>query len=433
MGGGGGDFCHSLNAQKSQNSLDILPNLNKPYHKFKPYALCLLSILCIHWAIASFQSFIDTALILLCGGIIAIIIDNKGDLKLSFYKSRFLIISVAFAAISYKIVFDILKKLGIVIDFYNNQMTPLSDLPEHIILAVKLGFGNLVNYNVAFMPLSMTILFAVFLVAFFVFLWLANLNKSTKLSILFLLCGAIIASQMHIILSKTITSDPRVQYYGLMFLRTLFVALALKLSVDFIRTQKLFQNLLFILSALLIWVCIVQDLYAQRVQKVAFDAELKLLNRVIARIEQNEHFNYDKKYCGVKFGDFPNFRERVYKNYKTNKVGSNAELIEQRLITPWNPANAFQSFMPGFIFADCGFFSSEFQYNNPNNTNQREKDSFNKLISRLHKAGILDKLEPFPHKDSVVVFEDIIVFVASKGNLDEIRASVKAQDNGAAR
>ena len=370
---------------------------------------------------------------MLCGGIIAIIIDNKGDLKLSFYKSRFLIISVAFAAISYKIVLDILKKLDIVQNVYNNQMTPFSDLPEHIILAIKLGFGNLVNYNVAFMPLSMTILFTLFLVAFLVFLWLADLNKSTKLSILILLCGAIVASQMHIILSKTITSDPRVQYYGLMFLRTLFVALALKLSVDFIRTQKLFQNLLFILSALLIWVCIVQDLYAQRVQKVAFDAELKLLNRVIARIEQNEHFSYDKKYCGVKFGDFPNFRERVYKNYKTNKVGSNAELIEQRLITPWNPANAFQSFMPGFIFADCGFFSSEFQYNNPNNTNQREKDSFNKLISRLHKAGILDKLEPFPHKDSVVVFEDIIVFVASRGNLDEIRASVKAQDNGAAR
>ena len=431
MGGGGGDFCHSLNSKKSQNSLDISPNLNKPYHK--PYALCLLSILCVHWGIASYQPFIDTTLILLCGGIIAIIIDNKGDLKLSFYKSRFLIISVAFAAISYKIVLDILKKLGIVIDFYNNQMTPFSDLLKHIILAIKLGFGNLVNYNVAFMPLSMTILFALFLVVFLVFLWLANLNKSTKLSILILLCGAILASQIHIILSKTITSDPRVQYYGLMFLRTLFVALTFKICFDFIRMQKLAQNLLFILSTILIWFCIVQDLYAQRVQKVAFDAELKLLNRVITRIEQNEHFSYDKKYCGVKFGDFPNFRERVYKNYKINKVGGNAELIEQRLITPWRPARAFQLFMPKDVFTDCEFFSSEFDYSDPNQKNPQQKKQFLTLISRLHKAGILDKLEPFPHKDSVVVFEDIIVFVASKGNLDEIRQMAKAQDNGAAR
>lgn len=57
--------------------------------------------------------------------------------------------------------------------------------------------------------------------------------------------------------------------------------------------------------------------------------------------------------------------------------------------------------------------------------NTQENKIFNTLISRLHKAGILDKLKPFPHKDSVVVFEDIIVFVASKGNLDEIRKKVK--------
>lgn len=116
-----------------------------------------------------------------------------------------------------------LKKSGKVIEFYNNQMTPLSDLPEHIILATKLAFGNLVNYNTAFMPLPMTLLFAVFLVAFLAFLLQAKLNKSAKFSIMIVLCGAIFASQMHIILSKTITSDPRVQYYGLMFLHTLRV------------------------------------------------------------------------------------------------------------------------------------------------------------------------------------------------------------------
>ena len=52
----------------------------------------------------------------------------------------------------------------------------------------------------------------------------------------------------------------------------------------------------------------------------------------------------------------------------------------------------------------------------------KESKIMQELIKRLHNADILDKLEPFPHKDSVVVFEDIIVFVASKGNLDEIRA-----------
>ncbi len=352
-------------------------------------------------------------------------LDEKCSLKTALYKSRFIIISVALSAVSYKITLDILKKSGKIIEFYNNQMTPLSDLPEHIILAIKLGFGNLINYNTAFMPLSMTILFALFLVAFLVFLWQVKLNKSTKFSILILLCGAILASQMHIILSKTITSDPRVQYYGLMFLRVLIVALAFKLCFDFIRAQKLAQNLLFILSTILIWVCIVQDLYAQRVQKLAFDTELKLLNRVIARIEQNENFSYEKKYCGIKFGDVPNFRERFY----IGKSKGNAELIWQLLITPWRPAGAFQLFMQKNVFTDCEFFSSEFDYSDPNQKNSQQKKQFLTLIKRLDNAGILDTLEPYPHKNSVVVFEDIIVFVASQGNLDEIRKLAKEQDS----
>ena len=381
-----------------------------------PYTLCFLSIICIHWAIASFQSFIDTALILLCGGIIAIMLDEKCSPKTALYKSRFIVISVALSAVSYKIALDILKKSGKVIEFYNNQITPLSDLPEHIILAIKLGFGNLVNYNVAFMPISMTILFTLFLVAFLVFLWQTNLNKSTKLSILILLCGAILASQMHIILSKTITSDPRVQYYGLMFLRVLFVALAFKVCIDFIRAQKLAQNLLFILSTILIWFCIVQDLYAQKLQKLSNDAELKLVNRVIDRIEQNENFNPNKQYCGIWIGDLPNFRERYFG--KRKETGN--ELISTISIV--SESGIFDKFMSSTVFKQCGFVSP-----------QQHKKQFESIISYLHKAGILDKLEPFPHKDSVVVFEDIIVFVASKGNLDEIRASVKAQDNGVAR
>ena len=385
--------------------------------KLKPYALCFLSIFCIHWGIASFQSFIDTALILLCGGIITIIIDNQGDLKTSLYKSRFIIISVVLAAIFYKIIFDILKKSGKVIDFYNNQMTSLSDLPERILLAIKLGFGNLIKYDVAFMPLSMTILFAVFLMTFLVFVYKSKLKLSAKFSILILLCGMILASQTHIVLSQVITSDPRVQYYGLMFLRVLFVALAF-ICVGFVRAQKLAQNLLFILSFILIWICIVQDLYAQRVQKLAFDAELKLLNRVITRIEQSENFSYDKRYCGVMFGDAPNFRTKYY------TINQHSELIGNMLLPIWDLKTPFDMFMNNNVFKDCYFLSSSFHYKEQKN-GTREESLFLSLIKRLHKAGILDTLEPYPHKNSVVVFEDIIVFVASKGNLDEIRQMAK--------
>ena len=401
-------------------------NLNKPYHK--PYALCLLSILCIHWGIASYQPFIDTALILLCGGIIAIIIDNKGDLKLSFYKSRFLIISVAFAAISYKIVLNILKNIGITRVTYYNQLISINELPERIMRVIKIGFGNLVNYDAAFLPLPMTILFAIFLVAFIIFVIQSKLNKISKLSIFVLFFGAVIGSVTHIILSKTFMNYGGIDYYGLMFLRVLIVALALKLSVDFIRAQKLFQNLLFILSAFLIWVCIVQDLYAQRVQKLAIDDELRLFNRVLIRLEQNPNFSYNKQYVGIFFGNFPNMREKYY----SDKSKANLSLLNHNFLAEEVFYGAANMLMPKNVFNKYGVLSSiHFDKSHHHSFNPHNRKLFFNSIKRLHKAGILDKLEPFPHKDSVVVFEDIIVFVASKGNLDEIRASVKEQNNGA--
>ena len=341
---------------------------------------------------------------MLCGGIIAIIIDNKGDLKLSFYKSRFLIISVAFAAISYKIVLDILKNIGITRVTYYNQLISINELPERIMRVIKIGFGNLVNYDAAFLPLPMTILFAIFLVAFIIFVIQSKLNKISKLSIFVLFFGAVIGSVTHIILSKTFINYGGIDYYGLMFLRVLIVALALKLSVDFIRAQKLFQNLLFILSAFLIWVCIVQDLYAQRVQKLAIDDELRLFNRVLIRLEQNPNFSYNKQYVGIFFGNFPNMREKYY----SDKSKANLSLLNHNFLAEEVFYGAANILMPKNVFNKYGVLSSiHFDKSHHHSFNPHNRKLFFNSIKRLHKAGILDKLEPFPHKDSVVVLKTL--------------------------
>ena len=392
----------------------------------KPYILCFLSILCIHWGIASYQPFIDTALILLCGGIIAIIIDNKGNLKTSLYKSRFLIISVVLAGISYKITLDILKKLGTVGEFYNNKLVHFNEMPEHIVLAIKLGFGNLFKYDVAFMPLSMTILFAIFLVIFFVLLVCSKLKFKAKFFIFILLCGAIFGSQMHNVLAETIIDNPIVDYYGLMFVRILFVILAFKVCIVFTYNSKLVQNLYFVISIILIYICVMQDLYFQKVQKLAFDSEIRVFNRVLSRIEQNENFSYEKQYCGIMFGEFPNFGKKYLHNVIGNKYNTaqTLSIFNSRVIESWNVILIFNMFMPHNIFSKCNFFSSNYQYHKLSYTN-KDKSTMLNIIYRLDKAGILEKLQPYPHKDSVVVFEDIIVIVADKVSLDEIRQTIK--------
>lgn len=351
---------------------------------------------------------------MLCSGIIAIIIDNKGDLKLSLYKSRFLIVSVALAGISYKIALDIMKKLGKVQEVYNNQMTPFAEIPERILLAIKMSFQSLFAYNVPFMPEFIAILFGAFVGVLLILLALSQLKISAKFGIIIVLFGLILVSQTHIVLSKNIHAGFIVNFYGLLFLRVVLVALVFKLIAESKKAQTLCQNLTFALSFVVIWACVIQSLNAQKILKLSMERDFAYINRVVSRIEQSPNFSYDKKYCGILFGEPQN---RFTESF-------NADILPI-----WEMQNVFAYSMSKNVFEGCKVYSDLMQ--DFIDKNPQENKIFNTLIKRLDHAGILDKLEPFPHKDSIVVFEDIIVFVASKGNLDEIRASVKAQDSGA--
>ena len=381
-----------------------------------PYILCFLTILCFHWCIASYQVFLNTFCILLCGGLIATLIDEKCNLKTALYKFRFAIIAVAFAAISYKIVIDLLKKFNKFSEIYNNQMISLGDLPERILLVIKTGFGNLINFNIAFMPLSMTLLFAAFTVLFLLLLFASKLKFSAKIWILILACGAVVGSQIHNAISLMAFNYDAIHFNGLAILRVLFVVLAFKLCFELIYIQNLAKNLLFALSCVLIWWCAVQDLYAQKLHKLAFDFEMRLLNRVVDRLEQNENFSYDKRYCGLMLGNVENMRHKLY---GADKHIGNEEIALIYHTFLGYPRPAFKSTSLKDTFTNCDFYGV-------GSVEDMKKPKIPPLIKRLDKAGILDTLQPFPHKNSVVVFEDIIVFVASKINLDEIRATIKA-------
>lgn len=373
-------------------------------HNLKPYTLCLLSILCIHFGIASYQPFIDTALILLCGGIIAIIIDNNGDLKTSLYKSRFIIVAVALGAVSYQVVNMLFKRIGIAsFDSYNNQIVPLNDLANHILKAIEIGFKYLFAHdNESFMPITISLCFVLFVAILFTLLISTKISKKAKIIITMLFVAMVVASQTHIILSKTIDTSIYVEYYGLAFLRVVIVALVFKFCMQFTHTQNIIQNSLFVICVVFIWICVIADLNIQKIQKLATEKDLKFLNRVVSMIEQNEGFSYNRKYCGIIMGSF-----------------------EPAIIKGFVWDTTFLRFHEEFfhliqkdIFNNCGVMQSW-------KKDTRDTPEYNVIISRLHKAGILDKLQPFPHKNSVVVFEDIIVFVASKEDLDEIKQMAK--------
>ena len=230
-----------------------------------------------------------------------------------------------------------------------------------------------------------------------------------------MLFGLILASQTHIALSKNISTGIIVDFYGVLFLRVMIVALVFKLIAESKKAQTLWQNLTFALSCVVVWACVIQSLNAQKIQKLSIDNAFHYINRVVDRIEQNENFSYEKKYCGIMFGE-----PKVMKDF-----------IGMILFPWWDMQTVFAKSMSKNVFEGCNVYGDTIQMRE--DSDPKELKVFYNIIKRLDNAGILDTLEPFPHKNSVVVFEDIIVFVASQGNLGEIRKKAKEQNNGVAQ
>lgn len=383
----------------------------------KPLVLILLATFCLHWAIAAYQVFVDTATVLILGGIIVTILDKKTSLKSAIFEFRFSFVALFLAGLSYKIILDMLKKTGAAPSGYHTTMLPINELPERFLTTIQFAFKELFQYDFPFFPPFTTWLFGSFFLCFVFLLCRTPQNKINKFNILILLILMIIAGQSHMLLSNSITYGPRIDFYGLLFVRVLLVVLVFKISEQFIQKTCLIQNIVFIISAVIIWTFVVQNLYAQRLQKQAFDFELKLLNRVISRIENNENFSYGKNYCGIIFGQVPNMRARLYPNNTGKTYRIAADLLDHRLITEWDPKDAFSYNMPENVFKTCKTFYTEGRMHEP---------KMQAMLQRLNAAGILENLRPWPHKNSVAVFEDIIVFVASGENLEKIRESVQA-------
>ncbi|MGX3011381.1 glucosyltransferase domain-containing protein [Helicobacter sp. 23-1044] len=389
-------------------------------------ALCVISICLLHFGIASYQPFINTIFVLLCGAIIANIIDFKGDLKVAFCKSRSMILCSIFSALSYKIVLDALKWQGIAIENYNNQMTPIAEIPTRIALIAKSAFENLVHYEYAFMPQGLSALFLAFAIALVILIFVLPFKIRAKFAILALLVFSLFATLFHILLSKNIVNDATTDFYGLAFWRVVVVALVFKASFAMRKSVANFvRNSAFLLGVGTLWVCIVCDLHAQRMQKFAFDAHTTLLKTIVAKIETLENFAYGQKYHFLMFGDIPNMRHRYGKPYfetlPQDKIKRSGRGLGGygTLIPSWSPLQAFEFYMLEPISgAGRGNFGDYLD-------GHKDNALFQSLIVRLRKAGILERLKPYPHKDSLVLFEDIIVLVASKGHLDEVREMAK--------
>ena len=171
-------------------------------------------------------------------------------------------------------------------------------------------------------------------------------------------------------------------------------AFALAIILGFWKKQFL-KNVLFLLMVAGTGLFIQRDMYAMRVWKQGLDAENKIYDRVMARIESLEGFSYNNRYRVVIVGD-PSLRDRYYKGTYKDK---DASMLGWSYRCPWT----YQAYLN--FYAPKDFISGEFQ-------NAWGLKYTEKLFTHFSEASInyiADHAAAWPAPGSVMICDNIIL------------------------
>jgi hypothetical protein len=158
--------------------------------------------------------------------------------------------------------------------------------------------------------------------------------------------------------------------------------------------SKIFKNVNFVFGILLIVQSINANYDSAKVQSLGFEAEMRLQNRIISRIQNSPQYVPHKYYNIVQAGEL-SFRPRYYVGGSNEKYGY--YLLKTPFTRFWLPGESYNAFMPEtFVGKNSGIYP---------------KDISMQMLSFLG-----DKFSVWPSEKSVYVDDNYgIIILSSEG------------------
>lgn len=229
-------------------------------------------------------------------------------------------------------------------------------------------------------------------------------KRSYKTFPLFLLgiFGILFASQLAIFISENrIKLQFMFRLTGFFSLQFIFAFMLAILCIFW--KKHVLRNILFVLMIGITGLFIQRDMYAMRVWKQGLDAENKVFDRIMIRLENLQDFSYDKQYRIVVVGEY-SLRERFYQG---DPKEMDASVLSWAYRAPWTYPAFFNFYAPK-DFIKGGFQNGwGFQY-------------VEKLFTHLSQDTIeylLEYAQIWPSKESVVIKDGIIFIFIDKNDM----------------
>ncbi len=300
------------------------------------------------------------------------------------------------------ILFKISLYMTNVENSYNTQIISLDYLPKKIIDTISVMFEQFVTV-LPFMEYKYKLLLLVMSVLALVLILAKAKVKKSFISILLIL-GILFSSKLAYFIAdergqilaemENFAFVPRLDFYGLVYVYAFALACILQY------TKKYLYKTAIALVCVITFMSFVRDMYAQKVWKLGFDAEMKAHERIVTRIEEHPFFYPNRQYRLLQIGSL-SLRENYYR--KDIREIVSLDLLSTSFTPEFMSRIVYNFYYPKNIF-----------YNNA-------------TVDDLSPYGhqfLFTEAKPFPQEGSIFIDRDIIIVVLTEEGLYKAKSKL---------
>lgn len=359
------------------------------------YLCNAISVLLLLWALGTYMPVISFIFMAIIGRIFIKTVYADISFKDAFSRCLQGIVNVLTAVMFYIFILFVLEEANYLDDVHARALnfalpfSRLSLVVQYAFLqfAEPLPFMDIV-YKLLYLALSLIALFTLILKA---------PNAKASLRGLILVPVLLIASLFALLfVAEPQVHFARLSFFGLPFLYALSFLLILLLGSV---TQR---KIAYALAFLLIFMNFVRVSYAEKVWKFGWDAETKLAERIITRLEKHPAFSIERQYKLVQIGE-KSLRGKYY------KAGSdelkNGELLSYAYYPEGRAKDAYN------FFYQADFLSAD----------ERAKVAINEPAIADY---LLNRAKAWPAKEAIFIYGDYIVLVLDERALAGIQREI---------
>ena len=292
----------------------------------------------------------------------------------------------------------ILQEKNIMADAYNTQLEDLVVIFAKVPSMLQTMIEQLV-VPMPFIDIAYKLFYVIILlVAIFTIIFKSKSTYNALVSLL-LVVFALVCTKITYLFSIQSLNNPdfvaRIDFYSLPIFYTLMLSIILNLANN---TQYKYT---FIFAVLIVFMSFVRVSYAQKVWKFGWDAETKLAERIITRLEKMPEFNINKQYKLIQIGE-----QSLRKNYyvKRNNEYQSNELLNSAYYKEGKGKEAYNF-----------YYQTDFI---------KEDASLSNLTEPQIKEFILNNARPWPAKESIAIINDYIIIILNEDRLAQIRTQL---------